>query len=66
MEKDIEELKGELTELKDFTEKCRQVATHAVSVIRERAPKIHQDFVEEYSEEEILPKWVLLPKKRTE
>lgn len=62
-EAEINVLKEEITDLKDFAEKCKQIATHAVSVIRERAPKIHQEFVEEFSEEGVLPQWVLLPKK---
>ncbi len=60
-ESEIEALNDELADLQDFNEKCKQVAAHAVSVIRERAPKIHREFVEEYSEEGILPEWVLQP-----
>lgn len=65
-ETEIRMLKEELADLKDFAEKCKQVATHAVSIIRERAPKVHKEFVEEYSEEEILPQWVLSPKFQQE
>ena len=60
-ESKIETLRNEMADLKDSLEKCKQVATHAVSVLRERAPKIHMEFVEEYSEEAILPEWVLTP-----
>ncbi len=64
-EQELSELREELARIKDYTERCKQVAAHAVAVLRfhQDTHRAYEEFLEDYREEGILPDWLI--KKET-
>lgn len=60
-EQELTELRDELARIRDYSEKCKHVATHAVSVLRfhQDTRRAYAEFLEDYREEGILPDWLL-------